>query len=1033
MIYEIELPDGRIIEVEGQPGQEEKALQTVREYLAKEGTAKLIEEEDFDYQTGIQNKFLRAQLDMAENIEEKEGVLQRYAGSNGFIRDLRGNLAITPIGQRRLISRGMLDKNQLSNKNIIIDEEGFSSADFADFGGTIGPLAGAIVALSPHGRLMKFMEPFLKSKRLARTAAAAIGTGGGQLGEEVFETVQGLQKESVGEILGESLKEAGIGGVSQGLFEGGGKALHALLGRKAPIQDLNISYAIASGADPAEVELLKNTLGRMPTYEDIKKAQAEGIIKTFTEAAVSQRALGAAIPGRIQAASETVYGRTERDKNLIKYGNERLQRFLEDLNDETLDLKEVGNAFRTGQLTKGEVDVLIKQMSDDAARTNKDVQEYVKNAIQQIDDGAFTLRPDRIGIGQKIRDDLQDIYNRQFGIIRNESGEEIAVGTFVERSRNIDDFLRTNGLDAVYGKININLSSLQREIENLVKRQPYLKDLSAIEQVPSNPVGALQRILKDAQKEGGMSIEALNSLRGSILAVKRASGVESKELGLALSTVEREINNIFRRLEKGGDFASLGLRATGKLEPVGISRGRGRPSAAQLDAEQQIAKQQAAENMSQAVKMLRAYNRDYKEAVAPFNDIIISKIRKEAASGAFDVDQIYTQVIKKDYPTALNKVLNALDNTTRTEVKSELQKNVLREAVANSVDDFGVINPVSFTKFINDKLGSTKDVLFDDIPDLKLILSDFAKINTRLDAKKLSDIVELLEMKDFGNVVRKLVDAENAKHAIETDKLLTRISSADPDEIVPILFRNGQAGNIAKIKKIVDPATFERIQQDSMRDLLNLAVGSGKRVDEVFNPEALERAINARGDAVLNEMFGKETTQALKSLVQDLRVMTAAEGGGAGTLIAGAVAVNAFNIAMLPTLVQLGVVGSVMRRPGVVRYFAKTDKQSVNIVMQAFKDALRLLPTTELGREIFDVGEQLGEAAGQIAEEANLGDITEQISREVQTIPRPRLTAQLDLPEVSAIPAQRSGIMSPSLLGTSPANIDIAQRLSNIV
>ena len=120
MIYEIELPDGRIIEVEGEPGQEERAIQTVKEYLAKEGTAQIIEEEDFDYKTGIQNAFLRAQLDMADNIEEKEGVLQRYAGSDGFIRDTRGNLAITPLGQRRLSSKGMLDKDKISNKNIVL-------------------------------------------------------------------------------------------------------------------------------------------------------------------------------------------------------------------------------------------------------------------------------------------------------------------------------------------------------------------------------------------------------------------------------------------------------------------------------------------------------------------------------------------------------------------------------------------------------------------------------------------------------------------------------------------------------------------------------------------------------------------------------------------------------------------------------------------------------------------------------------------------------------------------------------------------
>ncbi len=292
MIYEIELPDGRIIEVEGEPGQEEKAIQTVREYIAKEGTAQIIEEEDFDYKTGIQSSFLRGQLDMADNIEEKEGVLQRYAGSDGFIRDTRGNLAITPLGQKRLSSKGMLDKDKISNKNIVIDEEGFSFADFADFGGTLGPLAGAIAALSPHGRLLKTLQPFLKSDRLTRSAAAAIGSGGGQLGEEAIETVRGLQKQTIGEVGGEALTEAAIGGIGQGLFEGGGAALHALLGRKAPIVDIDISRSIAQGADPAEVELLRNRLGRMPTFDDILKAQADGTISSFTAAAVSQRALG---------------------------------------------------------------------------------------------------------------------------------------------------------------------------------------------------------------------------------------------------------------------------------------------------------------------------------------------------------------------------------------------------------------------------------------------------------------------------------------------------------------------------------------------------------------------------------------------------------------------------------------------------------------------------------------------------------------------------------------------------------------------
>tara|TARA_R110000803_G_scaffold34965_1_gene75977 strand:- start:158 stop:3265 length:3108 start_codon:yes stop_codon:yes gene_type:complete len=1034
MIYEIELPDGRIIEVEGEPGQEDLAVQSVREYLAKEGVSKVIEEEDFDYDTGIQNVFLRAQLDMADNLKEKEGVLNKYAGSNGYVRDTKGNLAINPIGQQRLINRGMLDKKLRSNKNIVVDESGFSFSDFADFGGVVGPLAGAIVALTPHGKLLKAMKPFLGSGRIARTAAATIGTAGGQAGEELFETVKGLQQQSLGEVAGEVLVEGAVGGISQGLFEGAGAALHALLGRNASITDVNIARAIASGADPAELEILKNRLGRIPTYADVKKAQKDGTIKfKGTEAAVSQRALDRALAGRTQAASETVFGRTERDNKLIKYGNERFEFMLEKLGDESLALEEIGTKFKAGQLTKSQVDGLIEETSSAAKESNRALDQFSKNIIEQIDSGALTQSPNKRAVGEKIKQEVQNVYERQFGITRNEFGQEVGVGTYVQRSRDIDDFLRTNKLDAVYGKININLNGLSESIDQLVKKNPYLGNLSQLEGVPTNPIGSLQKILKDYKKDG-MSIEALNEIRGSILAVKRASGVDAKEIAFALNKVDREIKEIFKRLERGGDFASLGLRATSKLEPEGVARARGRPSKSQLKSEEELAKEQAAENMSEAAKMIRAYNDDYYQAIKPFNNIVVSKIRKEASSGAYDVDDIYKNVVRKDAPSLLRGVLDTLDDASKIEVKRELQKNTIREAVQNSVDDLGNINPVSFAKFFNEKLGTTRQEIFDNIPNFEVILKDFAKINTKLDAKKFSEIVERLQMKDFSSVVGKLVEAENAKHLLSTDKLLTRIVNSDPEEIVTVLFRNGQAGNVSRIKGVVDEDTFARIQQESMRDLLSLAKGPGKQVDEVFKPEALERALNAKGDDVLNEMFGAETTQGLRNLVRDLRVMTSSEGGGAGSLIAGAVAINAFNIAMFPTLIQLGLLGSLMRNPSIVRRLSKPDKESVNIVMQAFKDGLKLFPGISLAQEVQDGSEKLSniieEEMGSFNPE--IADTVEQLSKEIQPL-KTSNKVSLNLPDkIEPIQSPRQGIMSPSILGYNRANEDIARRLSNI-
>ena len=234
------------------------------------------------------------------------------------------------------------------------------------------------------------------------------------------------------------------------------------------------------------------------------------------------------------------------------------------------------------------------------------------------------------------------------------------------------------------------------------------------------------------------------------------------------------------------------------------------------------------------------------------------------------------------------------------------------------------------------------------------------------------------------------------------------------------------------MKGKLNTETFQNIQQDSMRDLLRVAKGPGQTVDEVFKPDALERALNAKGDDTLKAMFDDGTVKELRNLVRDLRVMTASEGGGAGTLIAGAVAVNAFNIAMLPTLIQLGVVGRVMRNPAVVRRLAKSDADSINVVMQAFKDALRLAGPVTLGQELVDTGRDVSDFAEQTIEDADIdfdfGETTQQLREGIREIPRPPQVS-LDLPEVQSVPTARVARRGPTLL-PNPRDQEIAELLS---
>ena len=1005
MIYEIELPDGRIIEVEGEPGQEEKAVRSVKEYLAKEAAGKALNDTEFDYETGIDNIRLRGQLDMAETQEEKESVLRKYVGSQGFAYDANGRLAVTPLGQKRL-------NLNPTDKNIIVDEESMSTGDFADFAGTIGPVAGAIAALAPQGKVLKFLKPFMVNDRLVRSSAVAIGSAGGKGVEEAGELLLGVQEQKAGEIASDLAIEGVIGGLSQGLFEVAGAGLVAMLGRKAPAGDIDIARSIAQGADPNEVEFLARRLGREPTFKEIQKAQEDGLISSFTEAAVSQSALGRAIPGRIQAASETVFGRTERDKRLVEYGTQRLQKFLEKQKDVTLSLDDFSQAIQTGRMTKGEIDALIDGLSQSAKKSNQALDDYINNAIKLIDDGALSGGADRIAVGQNLRDQIKRLYDEKFGYI---GGDKTKPGEYVKRSQEIDQFLNKNGLQAWEGNVGLKVDGLIDFLERLTTEKPGLKLLQSLEGVQGGSIETIKKIFQDLQEEG-ISLQALNQLRGTFLAIGRSAPTGAKDIARAVKEITEQIDDIFIKLEGG----------------IGVDEMIARSSQAGVDVD--------AEALQSAAKLIRNYNKDYRDAIEPFNNLIVTNIRKDARMGAYDVDEIFQKIIKKGQPNVLKGVLDAIpDQASRQSVKKELQETFVREALEhpNVINvETGQVNPTAFARFFRDKLGSTQKVLFDDVPDLPRILSDFNKINRNFKPERLEKVLGNIKDKGLKNSLDNFIQSENALHNAEVDQLFKRIQSAEPDEIINLVFRNGQASNISKLERTLPPATFNKIQQDSMRELLSVAKGPGKRVDEVFKPEVLERALNSKGDDALRAMFGDAETKALRDLVRDLRVMTRAEGGGAGTLIAGAVAVNAFNLAMLPTLIQLGVMKTIFMNPSIVRKLAKSDKESINLVMRAFKDAIRLTPPIALGEEIAETSSEASQliqdkTAEQLQDsDINLGEAAEQLNKEFQTLRPPRVTSSLSLPKIDSLqqPQISQRPVSRSLLGGSPANEDIAAR-----
>ena len=114
--YRVQISEGisEIVDAES----EQEAKNKVRSIIATGAVSPFYDKLNFDYETGIRGKFqrrvdegteregslrnLRAQLARAETAQEQDMVMSNFVGSSGFIRNTKGQMALTPEGLEEL-------------------------------------------------------------------------------------------------------------------------------------------------------------------------------------------------------------------------------------------------------------------------------------------------------------------------------------------------------------------------------------------------------------------------------------------------------------------------------------------------------------------------------------------------------------------------------------------------------------------------------------------------------------------------------------------------------------------------------------------------------------------------------------------------------------------------------------------------------------------------------------------------------------------------------------------------------------------
>jgi len=321
---------------------EEEARKKTKAEIATGTISPFYDELFFDYETGVNNRELRRKLSRAEtldeenkvlndllnkldnskSLEQQEAIVDNEVGQDGYVRNTKGQLALTPVGMRVLgledkVQERTLQDGSTIKLNTIIDENSFNlkTGDLADFAGIAGPVVGTVVALLPQARLVKGLASLLGGRDpLARMFLAGVGSTAGKGAEEYVDAQEGFQLQKRDELKDLFTKEFLIGSVGQGVFgEAPAKIYQLLLGKRAPIENQRLLEVMSRNLSYKDVMKLDMDLGRPATKRELKKAVKEGKVKKFDwklskGALPAQASLQRMLPGKYQQFSEQTLG-----------------------------------------------------------------------------------------------------------------------------------------------------------------------------------------------------------------------------------------------------------------------------------------------------------------------------------------------------------------------------------------------------------------------------------------------------------------------------------------------------------------------------------------------------------------------------------------------------------------------------------------------------------------------------------------------------------------------------------------------------
>mgnify|MGYP003674430662 CR=1 FL=1 len=991
-IINVETPEGVVkVEIAGdQPTQQEsdairsqffdtkKQDLSFEDLLAETKTTKQEQvdapQSNFDTESGIQDFGLRSALSVAENDAEQEKILaaQGFTRSD-YIRDNRGRLALTPTGAEKVGVR--------TDKNVLIDEEGFSRNDLSDLVGILPELSGGVAGAIKGATIGTGIAPGFGTL-LGGAVGAFVGGGGGSLVEEAIEGIAGVSDQTAGDIAQDAAIEGGIAAAGELLFGIPLLAYRAIApsGKKfiqeASKEDLRIT---AKGIEE----------GLEPTIAQIK---------------------GRPIAAKFQQLQESVLG-----------GSPRTQKIAEAMDKKIGELNQFISQAATEGSQKSAGDLFIefeKKFGKELAQKQTQAYGSIMSALKQSAD------------------------NLAGGLERNQLIDDNVFNFVQQSAKNFEDTMSQQWatinevIETSIGDARIIPTTLVKEVADLAEKKfaqagtgrlateegriglSLVEDLRALgDKASFTDAYQLRRKLWDLKNAPKTDAELTQKsiIDGSINLTKVWDDAILKVDNLLLrSNIDSLTKDVTEQL---GSDAFGKIQIASKLLPNARKQFR-EGTALYNDISSTLGSKELVDQMRSG-----AFNISRPGALTGLTERVIGK------GGT---------------PTGLNRLKKALDDTQYNQIKTQMGKDWLQGALNKTgFDSIKPTNfkPNEFIKSLDD-LGDTGVELYgrQKYNQLKTFAKQFEDLKiTNLDEETVSTLVKQGLDAD-GNVAKALgntIETLQETSRLRSNSVFAKIrnNNLDPEEALDLVMSPGATrGDLKAVMNFYKgkPAELKTIRGAYVENMLD-------NVGAVTNADGMKQLAKniARADKSnkLDIIFPNSgATKDVAGNIRDFgKILTRISNNiPKGDLVAAGILANVFNnvgrIAKMFVLGQLftgkkamkEIVEASKKLEGTANPTAEQQRVFLSAVSNAFRPGQAITQSVE--ESVTDASDQLQSVAENAGVNQAVSNVSNNATSQIQGI-------QAANPNTSVGSIDVTSPGTGAALGLSPANQAIAARV----